>query len=394
MEERTVYVGGNIYGAGNIGDDAVLQGILSRLNAEHDLSYLIGTYDGIDLPFVQDSGVEFVNANDPREVVRSIRASDIVICGGGTLISDELNLGFPLIYNARVISTARILGKPVIMSSIGVNKLQNRESKTIARNVMGLCDDISTRDDGSYDVCKELLPESVPLELVADPAYILKGTETPRTKDIKSMIKEEGRTFGVNVVNEIWEKRHEYKKVIAEVCDHLCERQGYTPVFFCNEVRAGGFFDFEANRETSSYMKSKGLLLEPTYYSPGEMIDLLSVFDFVLSMRMHALIFSALNDVPFVSISRVDKVDNFMKLFSSTSSCSIERPVTQDMIRDIEGILDADPRMDQSIGLIVQEQKDRFLAHDPLGRLLDDARERRPRFNPTSLRYVHFRALL
>ena len=54
------------------------------------------------------------------------------------------------------------------------------------------------------------------------------------------------------------------------------------------------------------------------------MIDIISAFDFVISMRMHSMIFAALAGVPFAAISRIDKVDNFLNLFDLKSSGTVD----------------------------------------------------------------------
>jgi len=56
-------------------------------------------------------------------------------------------------------------------------------------------------------------------------------------------------------------------------------------------------------------------------------------------MRMHGLIFAAIAGVPFVSISRVDKVDNFMSLFGLKPSGSIDKSDCSQLTADIERLL-------------------------------------------------------
>ena len=56
MKPSRIYIGGNIYGAGNIGDDAVLQGILRILkSAAPEASITIGTYKGQSLEYLPPS---------------------------------------------------------------------------------------------------------------------------------------------------------------------------------------------------------------------------------------------------------------------------------------------------------------------------------------------------
>jgi polysaccharide pyruvyl transferase WcaK-like protein len=111
-------------------------------------------------------------------------------------------------------------------------------------------------------------------------------------------------------------------------------------VFFCNEVRSGEFFDLAANTETAALLTCEHEVLEPIYYSPEEMIDILSAFEFVIGMRMHSLIFAAIAAVPFVAVSRVDKVDNFMQLFDLEVSGSVCDCDAARLIADAERLLE------------------------------------------------------
>ena len=340
MKTCKIYIGGNIYRAGNIGDDAVVQGILCLLESvapEADIT--IGTHCGQKLDYLPPEPT-FIDSFNMAQVTAAIKASDWFICGGGTLIGDELGLSFPLEYNARLISIARFYGKRVSMLGIGANKLHHPKGARIARTIVKLCDLITLRDEESREVCLAAGARPSRTVTIADPAFLLEPKQTARTKELKERLRSRGKILGVNVVNEAWSRQNKYKANIAHVCEQLSSEHGYFPVFFCNEIRPGDFFDFEANKQTAAMLNCEREVLEPVYYSPEEMIDLISGFDFVLGMRMHALIFAAIAGTPFAAISRVDKVDNFMRLFGLEASGSVDRCSSDQLIAEIEQRLD------------------------------------------------------
>jgi len=339
MKPSRIYIGGNIYGAGNIGDDAVLQGILRILkSAAPDASITIGTYKGQSLEYLPPS-LQYVNSYDIPQTVTTIRRSDCFISGGGTMIGDELNLSFPLGYNSRLISIAKLYGKRVAMLAIGANRVRQDEGVKIAKTITRLSDLITVRDEQSRSVCLELGAKPSGTIATADPAFLLRPKETPRSKELKERLRARGKVFGINVVNEVWAHKDGYKIAIAKTCEYFSSRHGYTPVFFCNEIRPGNYFDFEANSQTAGLLDCEHELLEPIYYSPEEMIDILSTFEFVIGMRMHGLIFSAVAGIPFVAVSRVDKVDNFMHLFGLGISGTVSHCDSKQLIADAEDLL-------------------------------------------------------
>ncbi|MGA1823653.1 MAG: polysaccharide pyruvyl transferase family protein [bacterium] len=334
-----IYIGGNIYGAGNIGDDAVLQGILTLINSFLPEAVItIGTAFGQKLSYLPDT-VTYIDSYNQHHIINAVKKCDVCISGGGTMISDELNGYFPLEYNAQLISIAKFFGKRVVMLAVGANKLKLSSSKKIGRMIIALCDLITLRDDESRDECLLLGADPFKTYSTADPAFLLEAKETARTKQLKHYLKSRGRIFGINIVNECWAHLEDYKQAIAGACDFIAKHYGYVPVFFCNEVRPGNFFDYEANKLTASFLKSSCEILDPIYYSPQEMIDILSTFEFIIGMRMHSLIFAAIANTPFVTISRIDKINNFMKIFGYQASGSINTCKDEDIISDIEHIL-------------------------------------------------------
>ena len=89
------------------------------------------------------------------------------------------------------------------------------------------------------------------------------------------------------------------------------------------------------------------------------MIDIISAFDIVLGMRMHSLIFAAIAGTPFAAISRVDKVDNFMKLFCLHASGTVGHCDSAGIICDLERLLEKAPvfhgQMARRIAMLRQE---------------------------------------
>ena len=389
MEKSRIYIGGNIYGAGNIGDDAVLQGILRILQFVAPQAVItVGTYRGQRLEYLPSS-LQYVDSSDIRQITAAIRQSDCFISGGGTMIGDELGLSFPLEYNAKLISMAKLCGKRVSMLGIGANQLRKNEGMSIAKTIVGLCDLITVRDEESLHVCLELGAETGSTATTADPAFLLSAKRTTRTKDLKERLRARGPIFGINVVNEAWTDLSTYKKGIAVACEYFFSKHGYLPVFFCNEVRPGNFFDFDANSQTAALLRCDHELLEPIYYSPEEMIDILSNFEFVIGMRMHSLIFSAITGTPFIAISRVDKVDNFMKLLGLRNSGSVDVCEGRQIIFDIERLLEGrEAFQNQMAERITLLRQDALKNIDMLLNLMNEHRVLWHKANASSLRFA------
>lgn len=330
-------IGGNVYGAGNIGDDAVLVGIVAALRQTFPGAMIsAGSYDGAAIAGI--AGVDrWVNGRQIAEMSDAIAEHDGLIIGGGTMIGDELGETYPVKFNAMLAASTAVRGRPVMMFGVGANRLRNANVIASARLLLSLCSAVTTRDRASYDVCIELGATPSTTALAGDPAFVVQPAGTERLDAAIASLKmgPTERFFGVNVVNESWTHCSEYKQAIAQACDILSERYGYTPVFFCNEIREGDFGDRAANIHTAAMMRRPSKMLPNIYLSPQEMAGFLQRCEFVIAMRMHALIFSAIAGIPFASIARIDKVDNFMHECGLRASGSVDHCHAENIVDDI-----------------------------------------------------------
>lgn len=360
MKTPRLIIGGNIYGCGNIGDDAVLAGILREIRrAIPDAVLCIEAHRGRALPFVRES-CEWVDCYDRSAVFAKIRECDIYVVGGGTMIGDELTLQFPLEHLAARVSYAKWHGKKVMFAGVGANRLCKPRGERIARGLLQLADAVSVRDIPSLQVCRELCPERADqFKCDADPAYLLEATPTDRTRFVKNSFCGERKIIGVNVLNEAWGHLDGYKKAIATVCDRLHDEKGIETVFFCNEVRAESYYDLMANLETAAWMQRPHRVLYPHYLSPGEMLDVIGTFDVVLSLRMHALIFAAMQGVPFAGISRIDKVNNFFDQFGQAPVGSVDDASADQIFEGVESAMACWPELQFQVAAVVADLKKR-----------------------------------
>jgi polysaccharide pyruvyl transferase WcaK-like protein len=340
MKTPRIIIGGNIYECGNIGDDAVLAGILQEVKRTiPDSALCIETHKGQPLPFVKES-CEWVDCYDRTAVFAKIRKCDVYVVGGGTMIGDELSLRFPLEHLAVRVAYAKWLGKRVLFAGVGANRLKTAQGRRLATGLVKLADLMSCRDEASAAVCRDLCPERTDhIRTHADPAYLLAPERTERTERMGASFAKRGPILGINVLNEAWGKLKDYKQAIAGACNILHRKHGLFPVFFCNEIRTDAYFDIMANIETAAMLSCPHRILYPEYLTPAEMMDVIGRFDAVLSLRMHGLIFAAVAGTPFAGISRIDKVDNFMGQFGLKACGSIENVTAEAIVASVESAL-------------------------------------------------------
>lgn len=317
-----ILIGANAYGYGNIGDDAVLAGIVAAIDAvQPDSELSIESLHGGALEFVGRPH-RGIRAGDWTAFGDALEACDVFVVGGGTMIGDDLTLAFPLIHVAHRVASAAMRGKRIVFWGCGANPVSSDVGRRITCGLVKASAWMSFRDVASADLCRSF--QQGPLEKIcayADPAYLVEPQASARTEAVMRRLHRHDKTIGINLLNESWAGQSGYKHAVAEACNRVYDQTGAVPVFFANEIRPGVYFDSMANFEATRWLECPYEILYPEYYTPQEMIEIVSGFSAVFSMRMHPLIFASIAGVPFDGISRVDKMDHFFGRFGRRSCC-------------------------------------------------------------------------
>ena len=119
--------------------------------------------------------------------------------------------------------------------------------------------------------------------------------------------------IGVNVVNERWPGPTEVKTAMAATLDRIIRETGMQVAFLCNETREGEFFDACASREVIGMMKEDAVLVPNEYFTPSQMVALLSFCTITLSQRYHFTALSILADTVPLSFARGQKMISLLK---------------------------------------------------------------------------------
>jgi polysaccharide pyruvyl transferase CsaB len=153
------------YGEHNLGDDALLQALLSQLPAS--LTPLVTAFDQAEVQRVH--GVETVQRRSFRAVLAALGRSRALVLGGGSLLQDATSLR-SLLYYAALITAARLQGKPVLLWAQGLGPLRRRRSRALVRGLLPLVSGITWRDPTSAGLSREL---GVPASYGSDAVWSL-----------------------------------------------------------------------------------------------------------------------------------------------------------------------------------------------------------------------------
>jgi polysaccharide pyruvyl transferase WcaK-like protein len=333
------------YGAGNIGDEAILSGLINiLLSIDSSINiHAMSINPKITKKMHHIESFIWMNFKKPISILKyilNIQSCDLVLFGGATLGDDTYGISYPIVSTSIMIFFAKLFRKKTGLISIGVNKFETTLGKIFVRLFYGSVDFITTRDRPSLMILNSIGINKNKIVETADAAYAL----NPLKKNIGlSALKLRGiddskKLVAISVLNEVYQ-HYDYKEKIAQLCDYLIERYDYVPVFINHEVRLGK--DQEATNDTISYIKEKYKvkIFSIEFYPPDLMASMLMNFQFAIGMRMHFLILSTIAQIPVIGISRVDKVDNFFQQLGLDTFSHIKNLEIDKLFKCIDNII-------------------------------------------------------
>lgn len=162
---------GGYAGCGNLGDDAILQGILEGLWQNGILPRSVTVLSGRPRRDAARFGVRCVHRMNPFSLIFSLFCADLFVSGGGTLLQNRTGRR-SLFYYLFLLRLARLCGcRTVVLGGLGaISGLRARRS---VKNELEKCAAIFLRDELSAALAREMGLKNPRLTVGADSAFLL-----------------------------------------------------------------------------------------------------------------------------------------------------------------------------------------------------------------------------
>lgn len=307
MADLRIGISGS-YGGLNLGDEAILESILTQLRRSIDVDVTVFSRDAADTRArhgVDAVPIRELAKDEAREVVESL---DLFVLGGGGILYDadaELYL--------RELQLAQQAGIPTMTYAISAGPLERPELRELVKEVLSATDVVTVRDRPAKYVLERAGVDR-DIAVTADPAVVLEprpihddrldleGVNQKRAL-VGMSVREPGPAApGLDV--------DRYHAILAYAADFMVSRFGAEIVFVPMEPSS---MDLQHSHAVVARMQNAmhATVLKGSY-SPGEMLSIVSRFDFAVGMRLHFLIFAAHGGVPFVALPYGLKVEAFV----------------------------------------------------------------------------------
>ena len=304
QKPTTIMISG-YYGFGNAGDEAILAAIIQELKAGIPDVEIIVLSESPDST-TKEHGVLAHDRKDYFGIYKLMGEIDLLLSGGGGLIQDVT--GFTtVVYYLSIVYLALMRRKKVMLFAQGLGPVRLGKSKMIARHIMNKVSLISYRDEKSKKLSKEIGISTPPIFVTADPVFALKPAPGEILDPIVQELGITRDSLNIGISIRPWVAKTDYINIVSQVADMVAKEHNANVYLFPFQESQ----DTEPCKKILTKMVHRTKLVPRTYSIPA-MMGLLGKMDMILGMRLHSLIFAAVQNIPAVGISYDPKVTNLM----------------------------------------------------------------------------------
>ena len=294
------------YGFNNIGDEAVLGGLLAGMRAAlPDVEPVVLSADP-DFT-IELHGVAAIPRMSLPLIRERLRGASLFISGGGSLLQDVTSLPSSFYYLG-LLWLAQRAGAPTMVAAQGVGPLRRGVVRMATRRIVSRAQAITVRDDASATLLAAL-GVTTPVEVTADPSFLLAPDASPRLQEWWQAHMPSDRPV-IGVALREWPTPDAAGRyhAISDALAAMAERTGALLLFI--PMQAGQ--DRHIAEQMAGWTPAESRVLSMAL-TPREMLALVGQCDFILAMRLHTLIFAVQRGVPAFGLAYDPKVHDFCR---------------------------------------------------------------------------------
>jgi len=366
------------YGGLNLGDEAILQAIVTQLRRSLPVEITVFSRDPADTQARhQVERAVAVRDLTRGEILPDIERLDLLILGGGGIIFDaEVKLYF------REVALAQERGVPVMVYAVSAGPLHESANHSLVRDCLNRAAAVTVRERKARKLLEEI-GVTQPVEVTADPALLLEPQPLPADALMREGLDGRKRLVGFSVrepgvaAPDIDE--HHYHALLANAADYVVHRFDADVVFVPMERKMLDMQHCHAVIAQMAYAQRATVLKGE--YTSGQILSLVGQFEFAIGMRLHFLMFAALQRVPFVALPYAGKVAGFVDALE-VATPPLHRLNAGQLIAHVDHSWDHRRQLQQRIDQLLPDLQERARRTNQIAvRLLTDpagTREERP----------------
>lgn len=344
--KKTILIGGDLFGYGNIGDEAILESDILLFERDADIMvftnddrwlreeypdvYPIVTKDIIESPYT----IKGILGNIKKICInrKYYKKADLFLLGGGTSMSD-----FPW-HSLGQVSIASMLGLPSIIWGAGYVKVTSKRAERFIKSVLNnaYVKSIYVRDKNAaerlYDigVCRQKV------DYCYDPVIVMEGSKYESdwylTRNQQEILNNGKRNVVVCISGEREAQEKTELEQLIQLTRSMSELYNVwlIPTGFVN-----GCDDLMFLNEINNRAHNVNLI--KMEFRPKHLIEFLKQCDVAITSRLHMSIFAVCAGTPFIALERSEKNKDFADImgFQCLRLENLDIGKIQDIVKDI-----------------------------------------------------------
>ena len=300
------------YGFGNAGDDSIAAALVAGIRAcapDMPITFLCKDTKNSAKKY----GVRTVPRFNIPAVLREMRTARLLISGGGNLLQNTTSAR-SLFYYTTIIRLAKRRGLRVFVLGNGLGPILGEKYERDVAKTLALADRITLREPQSLEYAASLGIPRDRLALSADPALLLAPADARR---VDYILKNVGNVphFAVSLRSFATLRSEEvdgadedsFVATFAAEVDTIAARTGAKPLYILMQSSR----DRALTEKVNAAAAVKGEILGGL--TAREIMGVLGRCEFVISMRLHLLIYAVAVGKPPLGISYDPKIDAMMR---------------------------------------------------------------------------------
>lgn len=314
------------YGFANAGDEAMLTAIIKSLRGTDD-SVKLTVISGNPLVTASRHKVESIHRFAPFRIIHEIKSCDLLLSGGGSLLQDVTSRK-SLLYYLSVLALGWLFKKKVMLFAQGIGPIRDELLRRLTRFVCSKADLITVRDIDSLSELKKIGVQQDKVHLTADSVLTLPqaGKECGREILRRFSVPEDKPLLAVSVRE--WGSDENYIREIAKAVDAVAAEKDAFVVLLPLQHSV----DTEICKRLQRSLKCAQSVVVDYPCDTEEFLSIIGNCMLLVGMRLHALIFAAVMEIPFVALSYDPKIDGFVKEVSGCSAGKVETVSAESII--------------------------------------------------------------
>ncbi len=337
MDTKKQIVISGYYGFDNTGDEAVLFSILQALDqcyGKNNLDITVLSHQAEKT--AHQYGVKAINRWHLKSIYQTIKKSDLLISGGGSLLQDVTsNKTIP--YYLLIIKMAQMCKKKVVFYAQGFGPVDKRHNQLLVKKVLNKLGKIFVRDIHSKQALQAIGVNQPPIVVTADPVLGMK-TSKPVPPEVLKLLNTSPGKSRVGIYLRSWTNDQRLLDKMKLVFEKLLA-EGLAVFFIPMQMPEDASF-LEGLEIPQDHKITQALDVE-------EMFTLVGKMDLVIGMRLHALIMAAAQEVATVALSYDPKVDAFMDAIGNKDYWEVDQFDTDQLISRVMAKLSPEARQEE-----------------------------------------------